>query len=74
MCRAYSPAGRVILEQETSHAHLRTTKRNHRRGEPPKAESEWTGVATMLMGVGSDPISVMGGGADIIFETVVGYL
>ena len=58
-------------------SHTRDTdmaKRTRSRAGPSRAEVEWAGVASMLMGVGTDPISLMGDGADIIFETVVGFL
>ena len=75
LCRAYYPGGRVQLGQGSSHGHdAGIAKRTRSCPQPSRAEAEWAGVASMLMGVGADPISLMGDGADIIFETIVGYL
>ena len=75
LCRAHYPSGRVQLGQGATHAHDHgTAKRTRGNPEPSRAEAEWAGVASMLMGVGADPISLMGDGADIIFETIVGFL
>lgn len=69
MCRVHFPSGRVRLGQEGSSIFdgMATMTLNG-------AEPSWAGVASMLMGAGADPISLMGSGADFIFETVVGYL
>ena len=68
LCRAFYPSGRVQLGHKYSH------DRDTSSGEPSRAQAEWVGVASMLMGAGADPISLMGDGAYIIFETIVGFL
>jgi len=35
---------------------------------------DWADVAAILMGAGADPISLMGGGADLISEKIAGFL
>eukprot|EP00752_Nemacystus_decipiens_P005214 g4733.t1 len=75
LCRAHYPSGRVQLGHGSSHGQdAGISKRTRSRARRPRAEVEWTGVASMLMGVGADVISLMGDGADVIFETIVGYL
>eukprot|EP00752_Nemacystus_decipiens_P005208 g4727.t1 len=75
LCRAHYPSGKVQLQQAGSHAHdAGMSKRTRSRPGLSRAEREWAGVASMLMGAGSDSISLMGDGADVIFQTVVGYL
>ncbi|CAM9847991.1 unnamed protein product [Scytosiphon promiscuus] len=75
MCRAHYPTARVRLERETKRSHsAMTAKKDRVSGGPSRAEEDWVGVARMLMGAGSDPISLMGSGAELIFETIVGYL
>ena len=75
LCRAHYPSGRVQLGCGSSHAHdSGIVKRIRSRAGPSRAEVEWAGVASMLMGVGADPISLMGDGANIIFETIVSFL
>lgn len=75
LCRAHYPGGRVRLrlECERRDGVVKRT-RSSGRAEQSRAEDDWAGVASMLMGVGSDPVSLMGDGADIIFETIVGFL
>ena len=75
LCRAHFPGGRVQLKQGVIHGHETGAAESTRsRGGQSRAEAEWAGVTSMLMGVGADPISLMGDGADIIFETTVGFL
>ena len=64
--RAYFPAGRVQLGQGSS--------RVSADADPPRADIGWAGVASILTGVGEDSISLTGDGANIIFETIVGFL
>ena len=66
LCRAHYPGGRVQLGHWSVHDHDNgIAKRTRSRAGPSRAEAEWAGVASMLMGVGADPISLMGDGADI---------
>lgn len=59
----------VQLGEGSSHADgINTAKSTRGHPEPSRVETEWTGVASMLMGVGDDSISLMGDGASIIFE------
>eukprot|EP00903_Cladosiphon_okamuranus_P016388 g15113.t1 len=75
LCDAHYPSGRVELCHGNSHAHnTGIAKRTNSRARQLRAEAEWAGVASMLMGVGADPISLMGDGADNIFEAIVGYM
>eukprot|EP00903_Cladosiphon_okamuranus_P015238 g14084.t1 len=75
LCRAHYPAGRVRLGHGNIHVHDDSiVKRTRSRAGRSRTEAEWSGVARMLMGVGADPISLMGDGADIIFEAIVGFL
>ncbi len=75
MCRAHYPSGRVQLGRVAVLAQAGKEKISRSSCEgPSKAEFDWDGVASMLMGAGSDPISLMGDGADLIFEKVVGFL
>ncbi|CAM9383207.1 unnamed protein product [Pylaiella littoralis] len=74
MCRAHFPGGRVQLGQGNDHAHAFMVKRRRSDVNRSRAEVDWAGVASMLMGMGADPISLMGDGADLIFETIVGFL
>ncbi|CAM9383430.1 unnamed protein product [Pylaiella littoralis] len=73
MCRAHFPVGRVQLGQGNDHAHA-GMKRRRSDVNRSRGEVDWAGVASMLMGMGADPISLMGDGANIIFETIVGFL
>lgn len=75
LCRAYYPTGRVRLGCKSSHTGVGIAKRTRSsRTEKSRAGADWAGVASMLMRVGPDPVSRMGDGADIIFETIVGFL
>ena len=75
LCRAHYRSGRVQLGPDIIYAHDTGMAKRARCGsEPSRAEDDWAGVASMLMGAGADPISMMGDGADIVFETIVGYL
>ena len=74
MCRAHFPGGRVWLGQKEGSVRDGMATMTLTGVEPPRAKIEWAGVASMLMGAGADPISLMGNGADFIFETIVGYL
>eukprot|EP00903_Cladosiphon_okamuranus_P012808 g11970.t1 len=65
MCRAHYPGDRVQLAQGDSHIHASVA---HSKAEASEAEIEWVGVASMLMGV------EVGGAADLVFGTIVGYL
>lgn len=72
--RAYFPAGRVQLGQGSSRVSASMAKRTRSNADPPRADIGWAGVASMLTGVGEDSISLTGDGANIIFETIVGFL
>ena len=75
LCRAHYPSGRVQLGQGGNLTYdTGMARRTRSNPEPSRAENEWAGVASMLIGVGADPISLMGDGADIIFETIVRFL
>ncbi|CAM9177275.1 unnamed protein product [Ectocarpus sp. 12 AP-2014] len=75
LCRAYYPGGRVQFRHRTSQAPAAgVAKRTRSSEEPSTAERDWAGVVSMLMGDGVDPISLMGDGANLIFEKIVGYL
>ena len=74
MCRAHYPGGRVRLVQGNCQVHAGIAKRTRSSTRRPRADIEWAGVAGMLMGAGPDPISLMGDGADLIFEAIVGFL
>ena len=71
LCRARYPRGRVLLRQVGYHM---IAKRTRSRSEASRAEVEWAGVASMLMGAGTDVISLMGDEADVIFEVIVTFL
>lgn len=71
LCRARYPSGRVLLRQVGYHM---IAKRTRSRSEVSRAEVEWAGGASMLMGAGTDVISLMGDGADVIFEVIVTFL
>ena len=73
LCRAHYPSGRVQLGCGSMHDTC-IAKRTRSHPRPSRAAAEWAGVASMLMGVGADPISLMGDGADLIFQTIVGHL
>eukprot|EP00903_Cladosiphon_okamuranus_P005628 g5595.t1 len=74
MCRAHYPSGRVRLGWENDNICDSVANITLNHAGPTRAEVEWAGVASMLMGAGADRISLMGNGADVIFETIVGYL
>lgn len=74
LCRAHYPSGRVQLEHKSTHTHAGVVKKMCSIAQPTKAEENWAGVVRMLMMVGADPISLLGDGADLIFEAIVGYL
>ena len=75
LCRAFYPGGRVQLGHGISNnADSGVSKKSRSGDEPTGPAAGWAGVARMLMGVGDDPISLMGNGADIIFEAIVGFL
>lgn len=81
LCRAHYSGGRVRLGcktggKTTSGGEIvaKRTRSGCRRAEQSRAEADWAGVASMLMGIGSDPVSLMGDGADIILEAIVGFL
>ena len=74
MCRAHYPGGRVRLGQVNIVAQEDEEKRARNCSGPQRAGFDWGGVASMLMGAGADPISLMGNGADLIFEKIVGFL
>lgn len=74
MCRAHHPGGRVKLRQENASNDGGIAKITRRHAKLLGAEANWAGVVRMLMGAGVDPISLMGDGANIIFEKIVGYV
>ena len=74
LCRARYRNGRAQLGQTIHTGADAVGKRSRSGAEPSRADADWAGVASMLMGTGSDPISLMGDGADLIFETIVGFL
>ncbi|CAB1098451.1 unnamed protein product [Ectocarpus sp. CCAP 1310/34] len=75
LSRAHYPGGRVQFGHRTSQAPAAgVAKRTRSSEEPSRAEIDWAGVVSMLMGDGVDPISLMGDGANLIFEKIVGYL
>eukprot|EP00752_Nemacystus_decipiens_P016405 g14662.t1 len=71
LCRARYPCGGVLLRQFGNYT---IAKRTRSRAKASRAEVEWAGVASMLMGAGADTISLMGDGADLIFESIVAFL
>lgn len=75
LCRAHHPTGRVQLKHGSNRAHdTNLADRTHSHLDPSRADMEWAGVASMLIRGGTEPISRMGAGGDLIFETIVGFV
>lgn len=74
MCRARYADARVQVGRGGDEANACVARRTRSHAEPARRARGWTLVAKMLIGVGADPISLMGNGADLIFETIVGYI
>lgn len=68
------PGDKVRLGQGNNHVHVGIAQRTRSCVNLSGTRGGWSGVAHMLLGVGADSISLMGGGVDIIFETVVSFL
>ena len=73
LCRAHCSGGRVQLGHGIARTHggIAPTRS---LVAPSGAEADWVGLASMLMGMGADPVSRMGDGADCIFRIIMGYL
>ncbi len=76
MCRAHYPGGRVRLGQGEGEADAGMAEGTRSSAARSREYyfADWAAVAGMLMGAGADPISLMGNGAGLIFETIVGFL
>ena len=75
MCRARYPGGRVRLGQGCIQRRADMAEEAGSSADPSEAaDDDWAGVASMLMGVGADPISRKKDGADLIFEAIIGFL
>ncbi|CAM9317580.1 unnamed protein product [Scytosiphon promiscuus] len=75
MCRARYIGDRGHPAHRGDETHGSVAKRTRSHTELARGGAGgWVRAASMLIGVGTDRISLMGNGANLIIETIVGYL